>query len=179
MSDRAPLLRFHCADAAALMIANVNSIVLDFAARTAVGGTDLSYFIIKQLPVLPPQAFLEEFNVGVTYADLVIPRVLELTYTADAMTDFANDLGYDGPPFVWDEERRHLLRCELDAIFARMYGLTRADLEWILDAPPPSSSFPALKQHEMRQFGEYRTRRLVLAAWDLMEAGEEFHQSGL
>ena len=42
------------------------------------------------------------------YAELVVPRVLELTYTAHDLQGFAQDLGYDGPPFPWDEERRHL-----------------------------------------------------------------------
>jgi hypothetical protein len=30
----------------------------------------------------------------------------------------------------------------------------------------PSETFRVLKNNEMREFGEYRTRRLVLAAWD-------------
>ncbi len=175
VSDKAPLLLFRSADAAALMIASINSMVLDFAARTAVGGTDLTYFIIKQLPMLPPEAFSENFRKGITYADIVIPRVLELTYTAEALRDFASDLGYRGPPFAWDEERRHRLRCELDAIFALMYGLDRADLEWILDAPPPSASFPLLKQREMKQFGEYRTRRYILHAYDQLRRGDIPH----
>ena len=172
MSDRAPLLQFQHAEAAALVVGNMNSIVLDFAARTAIGGTDLSYFIIKQLPVLPPEAFLEEFKKDVPYGEMIIPRVLELTYTADALKSFAVDLGYDGPPFTWDEERRHCLKCELDAIFAHMYELDRADLEWILDAPPPSVSFPTLKKNETKEFGEYRTKRYVLTAFDQMQRGE-------
>ena len=90
-------------------------------------------------------------------------------------------LAYAGPPFPWDEERGHFLRSELDAIFARMYGLNRADLDWILDAPPPSSSFPSLKQHEMREFGEYRTQRYVLRAFDLLERGHplDLHASAV
>ena len=56
-------------------------------------------------------------------------------------------------------------------VFAHMYGLTRDELEWILDAPPPSSSFPSLKTHELAEFGEYRTMRLVLRAYDLLQQG--------
>lgn len=67
------------------------------------------------------------------------------------------DLGYDGPPFRWDENRRHRLKCELDAIYTHMYRLDRSDLEHILDAPHPSASFPTLKRNELKQFGEYRT----------------------
>lgn len=176
MSDRAPLL--FCGQTepkalkAALLLANTNSIVLDFAARTAVGGTDLSYFIIKQLPILPLDNFLLSFKAGVIYADLVISRVLELTYTSDALRDFAEELGFYGPPFRWSEERRHCVRCELDAILAHLYGLNRADLEWILDAPAPSASFASLKQSELRSFGEYRTKRYVLKAFDSLEQGQ-------
>ena len=85
---------------------------------------------------------------------------------------FAQDLGYDGPPFPWDEERRHRLKCELDAIFAHMYQLDRPDLEWILEAPAPSSSFPGLKRSEMQECGEYRTQRYVLQAYDQLARGE-------
>jgi hypothetical protein len=31
------------------------------------------------------------------------------------------DSGYAGPPFRWDEERRFLLRCELDAAYFHLY----------------------------------------------------------
>ncbi|MCZ2112023.1 MAG: restriction endonuclease, partial [Dehalococcoidia bacterium] len=149
------------AAAAAVLLANFDSVVLDWAARFSVGGTHMNFFIVKQLPVLPPEAFLGEAPAGITYAELVIPRVLELTYTAWDLEPFARDLGYDGEPFPWDEERRHRLKCELDAIFAHLYHLDREDLEWILDAPYPSASFPGLKRKELAQFNEYRTQRYV------------------
>ena len=172
MSDRAPMLHLTSAREYALVVANLNSIVLDFATRTSIGGTDLSYFIVKQLPVLPPDAYLEEAQPGLTWAELVVPRVLELTYTGWDLQSFAEDLGYDGEPFQWDEDLRHRLKCELDAIFAQMYQLDRADLEWILDAPEPSASFPGLKRNELQQFGEYRTQRYVLQAYDQLAQGQ-------
>ena len=49
------------------------------------------------------------------------------------MAPFARDLGYDGPPFAWDEDRRAQLRAELDAWYARAYGLTRDELRYVLD----------------------------------------------
>ena len=129
-----------------------------------------SDYIIKQLPVLPPDHY--------TAADLafIVPRVLELTYTAHDLAPFARDLGYDGPPFAWNPERRALLRAELDAYYARLYGLTRDELRYILDpadvmgADYPCETFRVLKNNEIRQFGEYRTRRLVLEAWDRLAA---------
>lgn len=87
------------------------------------------------------------------------------------MRPFAKDLGYDGPPFGWDPERRALLRAELDAYYAYLYGLTRRELEYILDPKDvmgpdyPSETFRVLKNKEIKEFGEYRTRRLVLEAW--------------
>ncbi len=61
--------------------------------------------------------------------------------TSEEMDGFANDLGLSGPPFSWNDECRHCLRSELDAVFAQMYGLTRSALKWTLDAQAPSSSF--------------------------------------
>lgn len=69
-----------------------------------------------------------------------------------------------------DEERRALLRAELDAYYARLYGLTRDELRFILDPQDvygpdvPGETFRVLKKKEIKQFGEYRTRRLVLEA---------------
>ncbi len=173
LGNSAPVMSYgnSRAVASALVLANMNSIPLDWAARFSVGGTHMNFFIVKQLPVLPPDMYLKESSTGHPYVQLVVPRVLELTYTSEEIEGFAVDLGFDGPPFPWDEERRHCLRSELDAIFAHMYGLSRSDMEWILDATPPSSSFPTLKQHEIREFGEYRTGRFVLQAFDSIERG--------
>lgn len=174
VGNNAPVIayRHSRAVAFALVLANMNSIPLDWSARMSVGGVHMSFFIVKQLPVLPPDIYLNEGSTGYPYVQLIVPRVLELTYTSKEMEGFADGLGFNGPPFPWDDERRQCLRCELDAIFAHMYGLTRSDLEWILDAQAPSSSFPSLKQNELRTFGEYRTKRYVLEAFDLLEHGQ-------
>jgi hypothetical protein len=71
--------------------------------------------------------------------------------------------------------RRALLRAELDAWFACAYGLTRDELRYILDPADvhgpdfPGETFLVLKEKETAKFGEYRTRRLVLEAWDALE----------
>jgi hypothetical protein len=102
--------------------------------------------------------------------------VLELTYTSHSMAAFAHDIGCDNPPFPWDEDRRAQLRAELDAWYARTYGLTRDELRYILDPADvrgpdyPSETFRVLKKNEIARWGEYRTARLVLAAWDAQEA---------
>lgn len=175
VGNSAPVVSFanEPAVAAAPIMGNVNSIPLDWAARMSVGGVHMNFFIVKQLPVLPPRAYLREMAPGtVTYAEAVATRVLELAYTSNSMRGFANDLGYTGPPFRWDESVRHRLKCELDAIFAHMYRLGRSQLEWILESEPPGVSFPTLKRNEENEFGEYRTRRYVLRAFDQLQQGE-------
>ena len=154
------------AQALTALVGSLSSLTCDYFARHKVGGTHLNFFIYEQLPVLPPSFY--------SAADLafIVPRVLELTYTSHSMAPFARDLGYDGPPFAWDEERRAHLRAELDAWYARAYGLSRDELRYILDPADvkgpdyPSETFRVLKKNEIARFGEYRTARLVLAAWD-------------
>jgi len=156
----------------AALLGNLGTLVLDFCARVKVGGTHLTYGYLKQFPVLPPDRYTE--------ADLafIVPRVLELTYTAHDLSGWAQDLGYDGKPFPFDPERRAILRAELDAWYAKLYGLTEEDLRYILDPADvlgedyPSETFRVLKNKEVREFGEYRTQRLILAAWDKLEYGE-------
>ncbi|MCY4514720.1 MAG: N-6 DNA methylase [Candidatus Tectomicrobia bacterium] len=161
------------------IIANLCTLTLDYTARQKVGGTNLNFFVYQQLPLLPP-AFYSDARL-----DFTVQRVLELTYTSAVLSPFAEDLGYDGHPFPWDEDRRAHLRADLDAFYARAYGLTREELRYILDPSDvngpnyPSESFRVLRDKETRQYGEYRTRRLVLAAWDRMEASGEFSGLGL
>jgi hypothetical protein len=150
----------------AALIGCLSSLALDFCARQKIGGTTLNLFILFQFPVLPPGAYTS------TNVAFIVPRVLELTYTSHSMAPFAHDLGYDGPPFAWDGDRRAQLRAELDAWYARAYGLTRDELRYILDPAElkgpdyPSETFRVLKKNEVARFGEYRTARLVLAAYD-------------
>jgi len=161
------------------LFANLNSIILDFSARQKISGINMSYFLINQFPVIVPSFYTEP------RIDFIVPKVLELTYTSDSLAPFARDLGHDGPPFAWDEDRRAHLRADLDAFYTRAYGLTRDELRYILDPADvkgpeyPSETFRVLKEKEIRQFREYRTRRLVLAAWDRMEANGEFKVMGM
>jgi hypothetical protein len=151
-------------------IGNWCALTFDFFGRQKIGGTHLTYSYLKQFPTLSPSAY------GAADLDFIVPRVLELTYTSQAMRPFAEDLGYQGSPFPWDDDRRALLRAELDAYYARLYDLTRDELRYILDPADvygedyPSETFRVLKKSEIREYGEYRTRRLVLQAWDRLEA---------
>ena len=150
------------------LLANLNSFVFDYIGRQKVGGTNLNFFIVKQLPVLPPTSYTE------TDISFISPRVLELVYTAYDLKPFAEDMGYQGEPFIWNEDRRAILRAELDAYYAYLYGLTRDELRYILDPSDvygpdfPGETFRVLKEKEMKKYGEYRTRRLVFEAWDCL-----------
>jgi hypothetical protein len=149
-----------------LFVANFNSLVCDYIVRQKLAGNNLSDYVMQQIPILPPSAYTP------ADIDFIAPRVLELVYTANDLRPFAEDMGYHGDPFRWDEVRRAQLRAELDAYYARLYGLTRDELRYILDpkevhgADFPGETFRVLKEKEVRLYGEYRTRRLVLAAWD-------------
>lgn len=208
------------------LVGNASAFVLDYVARQKVSGTHLNFHYVKQFPVLPPSAYRPE--------DLrfIVPRVLELAYTAWDLAPLAQDVWeeadeplreailawrqaapthpdsppdwaegpYPFPPFLWDEERRAQIRAELDAYYARLYGLNRKQLRYILDPQDltegeladllspheevedpldeeayqkrvaqsrfPGETFRVLKEKEIRRYGEYRTRRLVLEAWE-------------
>lgn len=168
---------------AAALLGNLNALVLDFVARQKIGGSSLKYFTFKQLPILPPEAYSEA---DIAY---IVPRVLELTYTAhdlrpwaeDVITSYQRQFPQHPPlvpdpanpePYPFDPDRRAQLRAELDARYARLYALTRDELRYILDPADthgpdyPTETFRVLKTNELKQHGEYRTRRLVLEAWD-------------
>jgi hypothetical protein len=172
VNHKTPLIRTtQHARVTAALLTNLDSLPLDYVGRQKVGGTSLTYFYVKQFPVLSPASY------SPADLDFIVPRVLELTYTAHDLKPWAEALGHGGPPFPFDPDRRARLRAELDAYYARLYGLAREDLCYILDPASvmgedyPSETFRVLKENELRAFGEYRTQRLVLAAWDRLAAG--------
>ena len=123
--------------------------------------------------------------------DWLLPRVLELTYTAWDLEPFAQDCGWSGPPFRWDEERRFLLRCELDAAFFHLYLPAEANGDWRpaegetaedlarLKASFPTprdavayimDTFPIVRRKDEEKFdGDYRTKRVILEIYDAMQ----------
>jgi very-short-patch-repair endonuclease len=156
------------ADACALscLYANLNSFVLDYVARQKIGGTSLTYFYLKQFPILPPDTYAQPcpWAPAETLRDWIAARVLELVYTAWDLQPFARDCGYAGPPFRWDETRRFRLRCELDAAYFHLYGIARDGVEDIMD------TFPIVRRKDEAAHGEYRTKRVILEVYDAMAA---------
>lgn len=141
-----------------------SSIVFDFVARQKLSGTHMTYNIVQQLAVPDPAKF--ECQTPWCHSEhletWLTSYVLELSYTSVRLRPYAQDLGDDGPPFRWDAERRALLRADLDAGFLHIYGLDRDEAEHVLD------SFFVVRKYEERDVGEYRTKRLVLQAYDRM-----------
>ncbi|MFD0507481.1 hypothetical protein ACFQ0G_41455 [Streptomyces chiangmaiensis] len=149
---------------AAAMVAAQSTLVFDFVSRQKISDAHMKLFIWKQLPVPAPSS-LE------IHTRFLTPRILELVYTAYDMEGLAHDLGDEGSPFRWDENRRAQLRAELDACFFHLYGISRDDADYILETFKTEPN-GGLKNNEIAKYGEYRTKRLVLAEYDRMaEAG--------
>ena len=157
-----------------LLLANLGATVLDFVVRQKAQSTHLNWYIVEQLPVVPPSRY-EAVRFGPkTAGEILREAVLELTYTAHDMAPFARDMGYVDkagkvkPPFAWDEPRRLILRSKLDALFFHLYGVTdRDDIRYIY------STFPIVERKEKASYGGvYRSCELCLAWMSALAAGE-------
>jgi hypothetical protein len=149
---------------AALLQANLSAFVLDYCARQKSTGTHLKYFVFKQFPALPPQAYDEPVSWlgGAAPASWIEQRVLEVGFTSHDIHPFAVNLGIDGPPFRWNEERRFAIRAELDAAFFHLYGIERDDADYVME------TFPVVRQRDEQRYGTYRTKEMVLRMYDAM-----------
>jgi len=158
---------------AAALYSNLASFPLDYAARQKIGGFTLNYFIMKQLPVLPPSTYSKNamWDTRLTVLDWLMHRVLELTYTAWDLQPFAEDCGDPGPPFIWDSDRRFRLQCEVDAAFFHLYRIPEEDVGYIMD------TFPVVKRNDERQYNnDYRTKRVILKIYDELAKAAETGQ---
>ena len=168
-SNKLPLLSGEdcslTAQLAASLASNLNSLCTDFVVRQKMQGTNLNWYIVEQIPVISRTNYNRQFG-ATTAHTLVLDHVLHLTYNADDMTPFARDLGYDGPPFTWDEDERRHLRARLDALYFHLYGLSREDAGYVMD------TFPIVRREDEAEFGRYRTKELVLAYMSALAAGD-------
>jgi hypothetical protein len=154
---------------AACFLATLNSLVIDYVERIKQSSTSVNLFILKQIPMLTPKDFSE------TDQNFIVKRIAALTRTNKIINEVWLT-SYPDYKFQSPNERIQI-RAELDAYIARMYGLTRNDLQYILNPSStegddfPSVTFPGLKRDEIAEFGEYLTERLVLEAFDKLENG--------
>ena len=181
------------ANMTACLLANLNSHALDYIARQKVAGLHLRGHYLGQLPVIAVPSFESPCPWAVPSGRLdswLLPRVLELTHTAWDLEPFAQDCGWPGAPFRWDEDRRSLLRCELDAAFFHLYlpadnsgawrlaeGEVAEDLARLkASLPTPRDAvayimdtFPIVRRKDEEKWGEYRTKRVILEIYDAMQ----------
>ena len=138
------------------LTANLYSLVSDYCVRQKTAQPSLPMGVVYESPFIPPHTYTPAL------LDFIVPRVLELTYTAWDLAAFAADVGWDGPPFIWDEERRFLMRCELDALYFHLYQISRDDVDYIME------TFPIVKRKDEAKHGEYLTKRVILEMYDQM-----------
>jgi hypothetical protein len=149
----------------AILLSHLNALVFDFVTRQKVSGLNLSFFYMRQLPILPISKIISAapWQTDAELRDWILDRILELAHTALDTRTFADSIGDDGPPFRWDADRRALLRMELDAAFFHLYGVSHEDTDYILD------TFPIVRSNDEERYGEYRTKRLILEIYDAMQ----------
>ena len=162
-----PLLTHAAPDAALvpLLLANLNSMAMDFVLRQKLQGQNLNWFIVEQLPLIAPAAYDAPLTAS-TVGDFVRGEVLRLSYTAHDLAPFARDLGYDGEPFVWNEEDRRHRMARLDALYFNLYGLSREEAAYVLD------TFHIVREQDEVRWNHYRTKELVLGYMNALAAGD-------
>ena len=166
VGNSAPVCIFADAERVFAFLAAVNSFAFDYATRQKLAGGNMNFFVLNQLPVLPFKGYelqcrwsIDSLSLG----DWLLPRVLELTYTAWDLKPFGQDCGWSGPPFRWDEGRRFLLRSELDAAFFHLYGIPRDDVSYIMD------TFTIVRRNDEKRYADYRTKLQILDIFDRMQ----------
>ena len=146
-----------------LLLAVMTSYALDYCSRQKVGGNHLTFGLLKQLPIPSPSLVRR-------HEERIDAAVLECSFTAWDMISLAHDLECDCPPFRWDEDRRTLIRAELDGLMFHLYGINRDDADYIME------TFPIVKRKDEVRYGEFRTKRLILERYDaLTEAYRATH----
>jgi len=178
----------------ALLQSMMTSLVFDYAVRQKVGGINMSVFFVKQFPILEPSQIPEEyrnqiiersFELNFFNKDIIgwaaeiwdsignelKMKIVQRFETCNG-TAISDPIHWEISPFIYNEDRRAIAQAELDAIFAHLYMLNTEDLKYILDPEDVcgpgciNETFRVLKDREIREFGEYRTKRLVLEAWE-------------
>mgnify|MGYP006277211779 CR=1 FL=1 len=152
----------------AALAANLSSLPFDYLVRQKVSGLHLNFFMMEQLPVLRPERYTEPELAFLT------ERISQTTATSSKMLPWASYLDSRVPSVIPDTSKA---KAEIDAFFANKYGMSREDLGYILKPSSVSQdfdgidNFDVLERQDVKAFGEYRTQRLVLEAWDRLFGG--------
>jgi len=126
------------------LLANLNSFAYDFVMRQKISNVHLNFFVVEQVPTLPPDTYAKPCpwsRKKMTLETWISERVLKLSCTAEDMLPLAEACDFTGGSFKkeyggrlnkWDEAERAQLMAELDAAYFHLYGLARDDAEYIL-----------------------------------------------
>lgn len=157
-----------------LWLGIANSFAIDFLVRPKVS-LHMTYTVMDSLP------FPRSFERTPAAAEIA-RRVCALCAVGPEMRAFreaAVEAGIlpSAKDVVEDPDHRAVLAAEIDVLVAReVYGLTKEEMLYILDPANTLGedcgieTFKALRNHEQREFGYFRTQRLIEEAWSRMEA---------
>lgn len=174
--DKVPTILFRGGEVATLLLwlGVANTLTMDFVVRKKIA-LKMSYTVMDTLP------FPRDWRT-MPGAETIIAHTYALSACGPEMESFRNTApGSPGVPNgiepVQAPPQRARLMAEIEVLVARkVYGLSRDDLLFMLDPDNilgPNSgmeTFKALRNREMRSYGEYRTQRLVLEAWDRLRS---------
>ena len=157
------------------LLANLNSYGFDFATRQKIGGVTLNFFIVEQLPVLPPDTYAKPapWSPDETLEAWISERVLKLTCTAEDMLPLADACGFASGSFQteyggrlnkWDEAERTDLMAQLDAAYFHLYSINRDDAQYIL------STFKGIHDESPLTPGRISIAENVLRIFDELES---------
>ncbi|MBL7214424.1 MAG: N-6 DNA methylase [Phycisphaerae bacterium] len=143
------------------LLANLNSLIFDYVCRQKIGGVNLSYFIINQLPAFSPDKYADfcPWDKKKTLEAWISERVLKLTCTSNDMVPLAKEAGFKPGVHKWKDTERRKLMAELDAAFFHLYGIKRDDVSYIL------STFSGVAKEGDIAFGD-TTESLILNYYD-------------
>jgi len=160
---KAPIIHFK-GEYGWLLLPILVSHPLDYFARNKMQGVSMGYYILYQLPVIPPERFEQRGPDGyATVREYLTAQLITCLKDNAAFEPLLRSLGYAGPVGGWDERERIAAMARIDAVIAHLYGLNADDLEYLF------TTFPIEKKRIEARYGAYLCRDLAL---------EAFHQFG-
>ena len=170
----------------------LNSFAFDYQCRQKLPGSQ--FLRLYHVPASGPEQNSTPESFGLIGATCLGTDLYRLGPRAISKT-----AGFPGAPFRWDEERRFLLRCELDAAFFHLYLPAQKGGDWRpvecekaedlarLKASFPTprdavayimDTFPIVRRKDEEKYdGDYRTKRVILEIYDTMS--ESIRTGGL